>query len=226
MNNRQAPVNLGPGLTPREAAADALYRLVHGLDFNDADLIRSAFVEDGVLDISGLSPATGQDHPEQKGVENIINGVLGHVGPMATSHSITNVRVKLNDKMDRAEVMTYVIAQHFRPGEGHDVSNRDYALFGNSYWAEYVYGQMRGACFRVRYDVRNLLGLDKLSMLNFNWTYQIIFYNPHVYFISHHKSYILLKSSIITQFSFSITIHTYISFLYHIIQLVLFVHST
>ncbi|KAK4497915.1 hypothetical protein PRZ48_010570 [Zasmidium cellare] len=158
MNNRKAPINLGPGQTPREAAADALYRLVHGLDFNDADLIRSAFVEDGVLDISGLSPATGMDHPEQKGVENIVNGVLGHVGPMATSHSITNVRVKLNDKMDRAEVMTYVIAQHFRPGEGHDVSNRDYALFGNSYWADVVkVGEGDDALWKIkRFECQNL----------------------------------------------------------------------
>ena len=138
MNTRKAPINLGPGLTPREAAVDSMYRLVHGLDFNDADLVRSAFVEDAIFDMSGLSPATGQSHAEQKGVENIINGVLSHVGPMPTSHNLSNVRVKLNDTMDQAEVMTHVIAQHFRPGEGYDATKRDYALFGSTYWADVV----------------------------------------------------------------------------------------
>lgn len=138
MNSRKAPIDLGPGLTPREAAVDAMYRLVHGLDFNDADLLRSAFVEDAIFDISGLSPATGREHPEQKGIESIVNGVLAHVGPMATSHNISNVRVKLNDTMDQAEVMCYVIAQHFRPGEGYDAFKRDYVLYGNSYWADVV----------------------------------------------------------------------------------------
>lgn len=138
MNTRKAPIDLGPGLSPREAATDAVYRLVGALDFNDADLLRSAFTEDAIFDISGLSPATGKEHPPQKSTDAIVNGVLAHVGPMATSHTIGNVRVKMNEKMDQAEVMCYVIAQHFRPGEGFAADKRDYILYGNSYWADVV----------------------------------------------------------------------------------------
>ncbi|KAF2173567.1 hypothetical protein M409DRAFT_15847 [Zasmidium cellare ATCC 36951] len=166
MNTRKSPIHLGPGLTPREAAVDAMYRLVHGLDFNDADLVRSAFVEDAILDISGLSPATGRDHPEQKGVDNIVNGVLAHVGPMPTSHNINNVRVKLNDSMDQAEVTSYVIAQHFRPGEGHDPSKRDYVLFGNSYWADVVkVGEGDDALWKMkRFEAQNIWAEGDMSV--------------------------------------------------------------
>lgn len=133
-STRRAPINLGPGLTPREAAADAVYRLCQALDFNDKDLLRSAFVEDAVYDMKGIS----SEMPEQKGVENIVNGVLAHVGPMATSHNISNLRVKLDEKQDQAEVACYCIAQHFRSGEGHDPSKRDYLLYGTMYWADVV----------------------------------------------------------------------------------------
>lgn len=148
MNTRKAPIDLGPGLTPREAAADALYRLVHALDFNNEDLLRSAFTQDAVFDISGLSPASGRDYPPQIGPDAMVAGVLAHVGPMATSHNISNVRVKLNDAMDQAEVMCYVIAQHFRPGEGLDMSKRDCMLYGNSYWADVIKGE--GGLWRMR----------------------------------------------------------------------------
>ncbi|CAK4032211.1 Hypothetical predicted protein [Lecanosticta acicola] len=158
MHLRQAPIVLGPGMTPREQAADAVLRFVQALDQGDEDLIRSAFTKDGVLDISGLSRASGKSHPPQEGIDNIVNGVLAHVGSMCSSHHLSNFRVKLNETADHAEVHCYALAQHFRQGEGHDPSQRDYVLYGSTYWADVVKeGDGEGEMWRMRrIEVENI----------------------------------------------------------------------
>lgn len=151
-------MNLGPGLTPREAAADAVHRMVQALDDNDEALMRSAFLPDGVFDLSGLSAATGQSFPPQEGIEAIVNGVLAHLSTLDSGHHLSNFRVKLNDAADQAEVHCYAMAQHFRKGEGHDARKRDYVLYGNAYWADVVKdGTGEDAFWRIRrFEIRNL----------------------------------------------------------------------
>lgn len=138
MTPRTAPVSLGSGLTPREHVSDADLRFVQALDQNSESLLRSALTLDATVDISGLSKATGLDHPPQEGIETIIKGVLAHVGPMDSSHHLSNFRVKLNGRQNEAEVYCYALAQHFRKGEGGEPKNREYLLFGNTYTADVV----------------------------------------------------------------------------------------
>lgn len=138
MAPRAAPIDLGPGVTPREHATDAVLRFVQALDQGDEALIRSAFTTDGVVDISGLSVVTGLTYAPQEGIENIVKGVLAFVGPMDSSHHLSNFRVKLDEKQERAEVHCYALAQHFKNGNGHDPSKRGYLMYGNTYWAEVV----------------------------------------------------------------------------------------
>ena len=135
---RPVHLNLGPGLSAREAAADAINRFVLALDLNDADIMRSAFTEDGVLDKSGLMAPLGQDPGADHGIDQIIAITLAHVGPMGSSHHLSNFRLKLNGDETEAEVTCHALAQHFRPGEGLDPSKRDYLLFGNIYHADVV----------------------------------------------------------------------------------------
>lgn len=144
-------LNLGPGLSPRDAAADAINRFALSLDLNDASMMRSAFTEDGVLDKSGLKATLGSDPGCDEGVESIVNTTLAHVGPMASSHHLSNFRVKLNQEQTEAEVICHVLAQHYRPGEGLDPSKHDYLCFGNIYYADVVkHGQGEDALWKIK----------------------------------------------------------------------------
>ena len=148
---RAVPLNLGPGLSRRDAAADAINRFVLALDLFDADIMRSAFTTDGVLDKSGIEKVTGQKMGEDSGIDEIINGTLAHVGPMDSSHHLSNFRVKFNDDQTQAEVTCHVLAQHFKHGEGPDPSKRDYLLFANIYFADVVKdGQGDDALWKIR----------------------------------------------------------------------------
>jgi len=55
----------------------------------------------------------------------------GAVGPRDTSHSLSNLRVRVAG--DRAEVRCYAQAQHFLPGGGPDPANLRHALMMNRY---------------------------------------------------------------------------------------------
>ena len=63
--------HLGPGLTPREAAIEAIYRFTQALDDNDNNLLRSSITLDAMVDRSGLSPVIGRDLPPTSGIELI-----------------------------------------------------------------------------------------------------------------------------------------------------------
>ena len=151
MPTRPANIQLGPGLSAREGAMDAIYRFVEGLDRADEDLLRSAFASDGAIDLSGLTPCTGKTYGESRGIEAIVNSVFAHVGPMDSEHHLSNFRVKLNSDQREAEVTCYAWAQHFKSGEGQDPTKRDYLVFGNWYWADVVKeGTSEDALWRIR----------------------------------------------------------------------------
>ena len=138
MSPRTASIGLGPGMSPREGAVDAIFRFCQALDDNNEELLRSAFLQDGTVDLSGLATCTGKSYTDQTGIENIVNGVFAHVGPIDSFHHLGNLRVKLNDAQNQAEITVYSVAQHFKKGEGNDPSNRNSLLMGNRYWAEVV----------------------------------------------------------------------------------------
>ncbi|KIW22627.1 uncharacterized protein PV07_10907 [Cladophialophora immunda] len=131
-------INLGASLTPREAAADAIYRFTQALDDNDSNLLRSSITLDAMVDRSGLSSVTGRDLPPTPGIDLIERFVLGTIGLMDTSHHVSNVRVKLAENQNQAEVTCYVVAEHYKAGEGHDPTKSMHLSVGTRYRAEVV----------------------------------------------------------------------------------------
>lgn len=118
-------------LTLREAITDALYRAIIGFDRNDISIFDSAFVEDVTLELRG-------------GERRVINGlstlraqVLDHVGPMDTTHMISNVRMDVKDGADTASLTAYALAQHCPPGRGKEPDGPKY-LVGGEYWVDLV----------------------------------------------------------------------------------------
>lgn len=103
------------GMTDREAAIDAVLRFVIGLDDADVDLVASAFTPDAVADVRGLS-SIGIDYPELVGRDKVVSTLMNGVGVLDTTHQLGNFRVALNN--DSAHLDCYVLAQHWRPGQG------------------------------------------------------------------------------------------------------------
>jgi len=57
---------------PAIAVADALYRFAAGIDFNDADLLTSAFAENAVADFTPSATKLGIEFPVLEGRESIV----------------------------------------------------------------------------------------------------------------------------------------------------------
>lgn len=114
-------------LTPREAITDALYRAIIGFDQNDIPSFESAFIGENVT----FELDAGEN--EQMKVESlsiIRDVVLAQVGPMDTTHSISNVRVDIKDGADSASLTCNVLAQHCPPGKGKDPNGPKYLVAG------------------------------------------------------------------------------------------------
>ncbi|PMD19908.1 hypothetical protein NA56DRAFT_646809 [Hyaloscypha hepaticicola] len=124
------PDNL-TSLSPREAITDAIYRATLSFDRNDATLLNSAFVPDHasvIFDFNG-TPIHGLDA--------IRTQLLDVVGPMDTTHMISNVRIDLQPGGDEAQLNCYALAQHCLKGEGMDGTGRKY-LAASEYWVDLV----------------------------------------------------------------------------------------
>jgi len=102
------------GLTEREAIADALYRVLIGLDHNDIPMFDSAFAGDGD---DAIFIFRGK---EIKGRDNIKTEIIGWVGPMVTTHTISNARIDIKEGGKTAAFNSYVLAQHCPVGRGED----------------------------------------------------------------------------------------------------------
>src|SRR6202012_6248769 len=107
------PISL-TGLSTREAIADALYRSVQGIDTNDLSLFKSGMVDlkEFKFEMNGI---------EMQGEDVIIGAVLNFVGPMDTTHNISNIRIDVkDDAADTASMTAYAVAQHYKKGDGPD----------------------------------------------------------------------------------------------------------
>lgn len=100
----------------RYEIADALHRFAFGLDHGDADSLSSALTEDCVLDFRPAGKKLGLDFPRLTGRKAIIETLIPLLGPLDTSHAITNLQIEIDD--DSATLYCYVMAQHFMPREG------------------------------------------------------------------------------------------------------------
>lgn len=125
-------------LTPREAVADTLIRLLIGFDKNDVQLFSSAFAgEDVILELNGGNKRS------LNSLSDIITHVFNLVGPMDSSHTIGNVRVDVKEGGHTAHLFAYVLAQHCQAGKGKDPAAPKYST-GGDYSVDFVKDEVDG----------------------------------------------------------------------------------
>ncbi|KAL6787318.1 hypothetical protein J3E68DRAFT_165112 [Trichoderma sp. SZMC 28012] len=138
-------------LTDREAIADAVLRAVKGLDRYDAALFDSAFAsEDVTLEVP---------HRNMKliGLSDIRKNMLDSLGPLDTTHMISNIRVQVENGADAASLTAYALAQHCPAGKGKDPESPKFLVCG-----EYS--------IDLKYDGLDGLWKIKRWMLDVIWT--------------------------------------------------------
>ena len=139
------------GLLDRAAITDTLHRYTSGLDLDDADLLASSLTEDAVVDLGPAMRRIGYDFPPLAPRETVVSTLIGAVGPLDSSHAISNVRITIDG--DTATVLAYAQAQHFAPGTGSDPAVTRHALMMNRYTATLV---RDGEQWRIRHlDIAN-----------------------------------------------------------------------
>ncbi|KAK9364976.1 hypothetical protein V1509DRAFT_634657 [Lipomyces kononenkoae] len=121
-------------LTEREAVADALYRSIIGFDSYDVSMFDSAWVPDIIFDLNGTV---------FNGPDAIRTHVLDLVGPMDTSHTVSNVRVDVKPGATTASLTAYALAQHCPPGKGTDPNGPKY-LTSSRYFLDLVKDESDG----------------------------------------------------------------------------------
>jgi len=119
----------------RYEIADALHRFAFGIDHGDADSLASALTEDCVLDFRPAGRKLGLDFPKLDGGKAIVDALIPLLGPLDTSHTVSNLQIDIND--DSATLYAYVMAQHFMPREG-PRDGTENALLMNRYDCELV----------------------------------------------------------------------------------------
>jgi SnoaL-like domain len=125
------PITL-TSLAAREAISDALYRAITGFDHNDVSIFNSAFAgEDAIMELR-------EDETKIiRGLSAIRTEVLGPVGPMDTTHMISNMRIEVKDGANTASLTAYALEQHCPPGKGKDPNGPKY-LVGAEYFIDMV----------------------------------------------------------------------------------------
>ncbi len=122
-------------LTTREAVIDAIYRGLLSIDENDPALFDSAWAgQDVAFEFNGRPT---------EGFDAIKSFLLGSIGPLDTTHSISNVRVDLKDGADTAKLTANFIAQHGPPGRGLEADGPKF-LAGGRYWVDVVKDETDG----------------------------------------------------------------------------------
>lgn len=119
----------------RYEIADALHRFAFGLDHGDADSLASALTEDCVLDFCPAGKKLGLDFGQLTGRQAIVNTLIPLLGPLDTSHTVSNVQVEVSE--DSAALYCYVLAQHFMPRQGPKPGSEN-ALLMNRYDCELI----------------------------------------------------------------------------------------
>lgn len=121
-------------IADRAEIADAIYRYAAGLDLGDAVLLESALTEDAVVDLTAATARLGLEFPALAPREMVVGALTGAVGPLDTSHSITNIRIEIDG--DTATARCYAQANHYLPGEGPRSDRTRHALMMNRYVTE------------------------------------------------------------------------------------------
>jgi ketosteroid isomerase-like protein len=134
----------------RAEITDAIYRYAAALDFGDAALMESALTEDAVIDLTSATTKIGLEFPVLTPRDIAVGALTAYVGPLDTSHSVTNVRIDISG--DTATARCYAQANHFLPGEGPRPDQTRHALMMNRYTAEMARGEDRWRIRRLLID--------------------------------------------------------------------------
>ncbi|KAJ5851331.1 uncharacterized protein N7529_010716 [Penicillium soppii] len=129
-----------PDLNTKEAIADALYRATIGFDRNDIKVFESAMTEDTSFEIN---PGPNDPRSLINGLSTLKSSVFDHVGPLDTTHMITNVRVNHRAGEKTASLTAYALSQHCPPGRGAEFAGPKY-IAGSEYWIDLVQGDGDG----------------------------------------------------------------------------------
>ena len=127
MNDRTTSV---PPETERELAPLPLL-WARALDEGDADVLTDLLTDDVVVDLTPATTRIGLDFPVLEGRETVVPTMIGAVGPLDTTHMVSNVTY-LSDG-DGWVVAAYALAQHFLPAEGPNSTRTRHALMGNTW---------------------------------------------------------------------------------------------
>ena|SRR6266404_5061301 len=119
----------------RYEIADTLHRFAFGLDHGDTHSLASALTEDCTLDFRPAGKRLGLDFPMLTGRQAILDRLLPLLGPLDTTHTVSNVQIEINE--DSATLHCYVLAQHFMPRQGPRPGSEN-ALLMNRYDCELV----------------------------------------------------------------------------------------
>lgn len=122
----------------RQAAIDALLRYTDGLDRADEAQLKSAFTEQAILDLSQFL-SLGMTYPPIHGLDNITAVCMGAVGKaLETTHSLTNILVKLDDQNNSANITCYCEAQHIKQGQAFASDSHDNSFLVKSRYTALV----------------------------------------------------------------------------------------
>ncbi|PYL99998.1 MAG: nuclear transport factor 2 family protein [Verrucomicrobia bacterium] len=133
----------------RYEIADTLHRYAFGLDHGDADSLAPASTEDCIFDFRPAGRKLGIDFPKLSGREAIVNALIPFLGPLDTSHTVSNLQIEISD--DSARLYAYVMSQHFMPREGCRRGSEN-ALLMNRYDCELVRDGQKWRFKRVTID--------------------------------------------------------------------------
>jgi hypothetical protein len=133
----------------RYEVADTLHRYAFGLDHGDADSLASALAEDCVLDFRRAEKKLHLGFPLITGRQAILDSVLPLIGPLDTSHTVTNLQIEISG--DSATLSAYVMSQHFMPREG-SRPGAENALLMNRYDCELVRDDQKWRFRRIIID--------------------------------------------------------------------------
>jgi hypothetical protein len=104
-------------LTLREAITDAIYRATHAFDTNDKDLFQSAWVKNGPIFVRNRAQVF-------EGLEAVMENIFDPVAKLETQHSVSNIRIELDNDAKAAHMVANMIAQHHRSGEAMDPTKK------------------------------------------------------------------------------------------------------
>lgn len=92
------------------AVAETLYRFAAGIDLHDPELLASVFTDDAVSDLRPAAAKAGFAYPVLQGRQSIVTALLGSLGKLDTTHSVSNPRARIDG--DNAHLEALVEAQH------------------------------------------------------------------------------------------------------------------